>query len=85
MKAREVRFGVMCTATYTATLQVPEEIGDDQILSYIREHLNEANMESESLEWLGDCEPEEAVTEEDVYNISDYHEVDSEEEEDLLQ
>lgn len=76
---REVDFVYSCLSLAHGHLEIPDEVKDGEELAYIREHLGEAA--AKDLEWIGDIDPEEAVTEDDIRNISG--ERDCEEEKDL--
>ena len=64
-----VKFSVMCNAVYTSYLEVPDEIANDKakVVEYLREHISELSVED--LEWISDCEPDTAITEEDIIYI----------------
>lgn len=62
-----VKFTVLCTAVYDSKLEIPDDIRDEDVLAYIREHLDNAVVGK--MTWLADADPEEAVTEEDIREI----------------
>lgn len=64
-----VNFTVQCLALYNSELVVPDDIKDDKrkVLDYIRENLSDANVYN--LRWLDDCDPNDAVTMEDIGDI----------------
>lgn len=66
---KKVKFNVMCRAVYQTELAIPEEIANnkDAILVYIRDHLDE--VPTTELEWVGDFEPYDAVTRDDIKSI----------------
>lgn len=65
----KVKFSVGCMAVYSSELDIPKEIKDDEeeVLKYIRDHLNDCSVED--LTFLGDLDPEDAVTMEDIKYI----------------
>lgn len=66
----KVSFTVSCIASYHSELDIPNEIKDneDEVLSYIHEHLDECGIEE--LTWLSDLKAEDAVTKDDIKRIS---------------
>lgn len=67
--SRTVAFNVTCLATYKSSLDLPDNIKTrEEIVSYIREHLPDANIQE--LEFLSDLdEPSESVIEDDIINV----------------
>lgn len=69
---KSVKFSVACMAAYYGTMEVDSNLSDEEMLNYIREHLDEVPVEN--LTWIEDYEPESAITEEDIISISDEYE-----------
>ena len=69
---KSVTFTVGCMALYKGSMDVPANLTQEEVLSHIREHLNDIPVND--LEWLSDLAPEEAVTMEDIYNINEFKE-----------
>ena len=76
---REVSFVYSCMAMAHATLELPDDVKDGEELAYIREHLGE--VEAKDLEWIGDIDPENAVTEDDIRNICGERDLEEEDKE----
>ena len=74
MKKKLVKFSVACMACYYGTIEIDSNLSEEEIVNYIREHLDE--IPCEDLTWVEDYEPEAAVTEEDILEISDEYEED---------
>lgn len=66
---KEVRFNVACQATYQGSLQVPDDIGRDELLLYIQDRLGE--VPAVDLEWIGG----DNVEAEDIQNWEDFEAV----------
>lgn len=62
------QFTVMCNAIYHSELELPDDVKDEDVLHYIHDHLDDAPVNE--LEWLGDIDPDTAVTEEDIREIA---------------
>lgn len=74
MKKKSVKFSVACMACYYGTMEVDSNLSEEEIVNYIREHIDE--VPCENLTWLEDYEPETAVTEDDIIAISNEYEED---------
>lgn len=62
-----VKFTVLCTGVYPSELEIPNDVKDEDVLDYIRDHLDEAP--TGEIDWLSDADPDAAVTEEDIREI----------------
>lgn len=69
---KSVSFSVACMAVYYGTMEIDSNLSDEEMLNYIREHLNEIPVKN--LTWIEDYEPESAITEEDIISISNEYE-----------
>ncbi len=65
----KVFFYTTCTATYESSMEIPKEIQNDNqaVLEYIHKHLD--NGDVRNLQWVGDLDPEDAVTIDDIIEI----------------
>lgn len=61
-------FSVVCNAYYKTHLEIPDSVPKGRELEYIRAHLGECSTEN-GLEWLSDLDPEDAVTEDDIFDV----------------
>jgi len=64
-----VNFNVGCYAIYNSELGIPDDIAEDKekVLNYIRDHLGDCSVSD--IEWVGDLDPFEAVTKDDIRYI----------------
>lgn len=65
---RTAVFSVACMAYYKSKLDIPDSVPVGKEIDYIREHLDECST-GEGLEWLNDLNPEDAVTEDDIFDV----------------
>lgn len=68
MKKKSVKFSVACMACYYGTMEVDSNLSKEEMLNYIRDHLDA--VPTKNLTWIEDYEPETAVTEEDIISVS---------------
>ena len=64
---KKVYFSVACNAYYRGEIEVDSNLTVEEILTTIHNKLDEIPVVD--LEWLSDWSPEDAVTEEDIYDI----------------
>lgn len=64
---RKAIFNVSCVATYQSSLEIPNDVKEEEIIDYIQEHLDETDIETE-LEWMNDFNTD-AVTEDDIIEV----------------